>query len=445
MATWLPLPGAIPQMCTRYVDPAMGFAVGWNQWYSNAFSQCSEISAAASIIGFWAPDISPAPWIVICIVVILSLNIFAVKIYGEAEFWFASIKMIAIVGLLLMAFIIDLGGSPTHDRLGFRYWVNPGFMPPTVASGGAGRFLSFFSTLVTAAYSYGGVEGCAVAAGEAENPRRNIPKAVRRIFWRIIVFYVLGALAVGVLVPYNNEGLTGSGTRNSPWVIAIVNAKIKGLPSVVNAVILTSACSAGNAFLYTSSRFLFALAQNRQAPRIFAICNKSGNPYVSVLFTASISLLTFMSVSTGAGQVFQWFLNLTTISNIFTWWSILIASLCFRRACKAQGVSRDDLPYKAPYQPYTTWAGLIFFSIILLFNGWEVFTKGNWNAGTFVTDYVGIPIYFGLYLFWKILKRTSFVKPSEADLWTGKAAIDEEVWIETPPRNIWERIWQWIA
>lgn len=131
MATWLPLPGAIPQFAARYVDPAMGFAVGWNQWYSNALTQCSEISAAATLIAFWAPDISPAPWITIIIVFIVCLNIFAVKIYGEAEFLFASIKIITIFGLLIFAFIVDLGGNPLHDRIGFRYWVRPGAMVST--------------------------------------------------------------------------------------------------------------------------------------------------------------------------------------------------------------------------------------------------------------------------------------------------------------------------
>lgn len=153
MVTWLPLPGAIPQMCARYFDPAMGFAVGWNQAYSSALTQCAEISAAANLIAYWAPDITPAAWITLIIVLIISLNVFAVNIYGEAEFVFASLKIITIVGLLLFAFIADLGGNPHHDRIGFRYWVHPGAMTETIATGNAGRFLSFFSTLVNAAFS----------------------------------------------------------------------------------------------------------------------------------------------------------------------------------------------------------------------------------------------------------------------------------------------------
>lgn len=221
-----------------------------------------------------------AAWISIILFVVLVLNVFSVTLYGEAEFWFASIKIITILGLLLMAFIVDLGSSPTHDRLGFRYWKNPGSMNTYIASGAEGRFLGFFSTLVNASFSYGGVEAVAVAGGETGDPRRNIPKAVRRVFWRILFFYVLGALAIGVLVPYNDSNLLNAqaagaaGAAQSPWVIAVYRAGIPVLPSIVNAVTLTSASSSANSFLYQGSRYLFALAQNGQAPKFLLYCTK---------------------------------------------------------------------------------------------------------------------------------------------------------------------------
>ena len=153
-------------------------------------------------------------------------------------------------------------------------------MKAYIASGSEGRFLWLFSTLVNAAFSYGGVETVAVAAGEAENPRHNIPKAVRRVFWRILFFYVLGSLAIGVLLPYNEPRLLDAlssdapGGAASPWVIAVYRAGVPVLPSIINAVILTSATSSANAFLYTGSRYLYALAQNGQAPRFLLKCSK---------------------------------------------------------------------------------------------------------------------------------------------------------------------------
>lgn len=452
MATWLPLPGAIPQFCARYVDDAMGFAVGWNNWYSCSITLCAEISAASTVIQFWngARDINVAAWISLIIVLVLCLNIFAVSIYGEAEFIFASIKIVTIVGLLILALIIDVGGVPGQHRLGFQYWRNPGAMKPYIASGSTGRFLGLWSTLVNAAFSYGGVEMVAVAAGEAEDPRRNIPKAVRRVFWRILFFYVLGSLAIGVLVPSNDENLINAresgapGAAQSPWVIAISRAGIDVLPSIINAVILTSASSSANAFLYTGSRYLYALAQNRQAPRFLLKCSKSGVPLWCVLITCSISLITYLSCSAGSAKVFAWFQNLTTISTLFTWVSICIAYCRFHAALLAQGIDRNSLVLKAPLQPYLGIASATFFSLIIFFNGFDSIA-GGWDYQAFLTDYIGVPIYFGLFLFWKVFKRTRFVKPAEADLHTGKAALDAIEWPERIAKNWIEKFWFWLA
>lgn len=232
MATWLPLPGAIPQFASRYADEALGFAVGWNNWYSCAITLCAEISAASVVIQYWsgADNINVAAWITIIILLVLALNIFAVSIYGEAEFVFASIKIVTLVGLLLLAFIIDLGGAPAHDRLGFRYWKSPyeAIIPftPNGNNMNWGRFLSVFNTLINAAFSYGGVETVAVAAGETENPRKNIPKAVKRVFWRILFFYVLGALAIGVLVPEDDANLLKAQAEGLPGAARVSYAKL---------------------------------------------------------------------------------------------------------------------------------------------------------------------------------------------------------------------------
>jgi len=356
-----------------------------------------------------------------------------------------------------MAFIVDLGGGPKHDRLGFRYWKHPGAMKEYDSTGNTGRFLGLFSVLVNAAFSYGGVELVAVAAGEAENPRKNIPKAVRRVFWRILFFYVLGSLAIGVLVASDDQNLLGAqasgaaGAAASPWVIGIQNAGIPVLPSIINAVILTSASSSANAFLYTGSRYLFALAQNRQAPRFLLKCSKSGVPYYCVLFTALISLLTYLSVRNGGpALVFAWFQNLTTVASLFTWCSICLAYIKFHAALKAQGVDRNTLVFRSHFQPYLAWISLIFFGLIIIFNGFDVFVGSrhqHWNVTNFLAAYIGIPIFFVLYFFWKIFKRTHLINAADADITSGKAALDAEDlnWPEQHPRNIFERIWFWIA
>lgn len=291
-----------------------------------------------------------------------------------------------------MAFIVDLGGNPKHDRLGFRFWKSPGPMKEYTSTGSLGRFLGFFSVLVNAAFSYTGVEMVAVTAGEAENPRKNIPKAVRRVFWRILLFYVLGSLAIGVLVSSSDPFLLSAqadnkpGAAQSPWVIGITNAGIPILPSIINAVILTSASSSANAFLYTGSRYLFALAQNKQAPRFLLTCSNNGVPYYCVAISASIAAITYLSVAPGGpSAAFTWFQNLTTIASLFTWCSICIAYIQFYKALKAQGVDRNTLTFKSHFQPYTAWASLSYFSVIIVFNGFHVFTgvnHRNWKVGS---------------------------------------------------------------
>jgi amino acid transporter len=166
-------------------------------------------------------------------------------------------------------------------------------------------------------------------------------------------------------------------------------------------------------------------------------------PLYCVLITGSISFLTYMACTTGSNMVFIWFQNITTIASLFTWCSICVASIRFHKAMQVQGIDRNMMVFRAPFQPYTAWISLFFFAVIIVFNGFYAFAP--WDIESFFTAYIGIPIYFGLVLFWKVFKKTKWVKPEEADLFTGKAALDAVEWPEDKPRNWLERIWYWIA
>lgn len=205
--------------------------------------------------------------------VILLLNIIAVSFFGEAEFWFASIKLITITGLVILAVVLFFGGGPNHDRIGFRYWEpnNPGAFKPYLVGGSTGRFLAYWIAFVKAGFAFiTSPELIALAAGETVAPRRNIPKAAKRYVWRLAIFYGLGSLAIGIIVPYNDPRLLSpdSDASASPFVIGIARAGIRGLNHVINAAILTSAWSAGNAFLYSGSRILYSMSLTGQAPKI---------------------------------------------------------------------------------------------------------------------------------------------------------------------------------
>lgn len=200
MGTYLPIPGAVPVFAARYVDPALGFTLGWNYWYQLAIGVPIEVTVSALIIDYWSNSVPTVVWITILFIPMVVINLLPVHVYGEAEFVFGAIKLTTIVGLIILMFIIDLGGTPKGDRIGFRYWDNPGPMREYLKTGSLGRFLAFWKVFIQATFSYGGSELVVVAAGETENPRRNIPKAVRRVFWRILLFYVLAVLLVGMCV-----------------------------------------------------------------------------------------------------------------------------------------------------------------------------------------------------------------------------------------------------
>ncbi|KAH7341415.1 amino acid permease/ SLC12A domain-containing protein [Rhizoctonia solani] len=433
MATLFPVSGGFTHYATRFIDPAVGFALGYNYWYSFAITLPTELTAAAIVIQYWNTSINAAVWITVLYVLIIFINFMGVRWYGEFEFWFSAIKITTIVGLIILGICIDCGAGPASTGyIGFRYWKDPGPFNQLTVNNGAdvipgawGRFLAFWDVFVQAAFSYLGTEIVAVTVGEAENPRRNVPKAIRRVFWRILLFYVLGILVIGLLVPYNSTELlnnSGSDASASPFVIAIKTAGIKGLPSVINAVILISAWSAGNSDLYASSRTLYALALEHKAPAFIRRCTKGGLPVWAVFLTALFGLLAYMNVgTTTAVEVFNWLYNISSITGLITWFIIL---------------------------PYASWFGAIFTFLVTIFSGFTVFLRGNWDVSTFLSAYICIPIFVLFYLYWKVVKRTKWIPLEEIDFVTGRRELDEateqdEARYEAP-KGFWEKLWDWL-
>ncbi|KAL1964773.1 hypothetical protein VTN77DRAFT_6640 [Rasamsonia byssochlamydoides] len=455
MTTYLPVKGvSVPYLVNRFTEPSLGFAVGYNYWYSFSMLIASEVTAASLVIEYWTTEVPVAVWITIILAVILFLNIVAVSFFGEAEFWFASIKIIAIIGLIIVGVVLFFGGGPNHDRLGFRYWKDPGAFKPYLVHGDTGRFLAFWTAFIKSGFSFiFSPELITTAAGEATAPRRNIPKATKRFIYRLMAFYILGTLVIGVTVAYNDPNLL-SGVQNgssnagaSPFVIGIQNAGIKGLNHVINAAILTSAWSSGNSWLYAGSRTLYSLACAGQAPKIFAVCNRKGIPYVAVLCTFAIGCLSYLNVSSSGSNVFYWFTNITTVGGFISWIVLLIAYLRFRGAMKFNGMM-DRLPFKTPLQPYATYYALLLVSLLTLTNGYAVFFPGNFTASGFLVSYIVFAIFLALYLGHKLWFRTPWMmKLSDIDVVSGVDEIDRmaEEDGERKPRNWLEKFWFWLA
>ncbi|KAJ6095852.1 hypothetical protein N7486_006598 [Penicillium sp. IBT 16267x] len=457
MTTYLPVRGvSVPYLINRFTEPSLGFAVGYNYWYSFSMLTASEVTAAGLVIQYWPINVSVGVWIAIILLVILILNIVAVSWYGEAEFWFASLKIIAIIGLIILGVVLFFGGGPDHDRLGFRYWQNPGAFkePYLVSNVNTGRFLAFWTALIKSGFSFiFSPELITTAAGEAVAPRRNIPKATNRFIYRLFAFYVLGSLVIGVTVAYNDKNLLqgvasgSSGAGASPFVIGIQNAGISGLNHVINAAILISAWSSGNSWVYAGSRTLYSLAREGQAPKIFTRCSKNGVPYAAVLVTWSIGLLAFLNLSSSGSDVFYWFTNITTVGGFISWVLVGIAYLRFRRALDFHGML-ESRPFKTPFQPWGTYYALVVVSLLAITNGYTIFFPGSFTASGFLVSYIVFAIFFALYFGHKIWYRTPWMVPAaDVDIFSGKEEIDRmcELDVEKPPRNWLERVWWWIA
>ncbi|KAJ7574159.1 amino acid permease/ SLC12A domain-containing protein [Mycena floridula] len=426
MMVYDPSAGGFIEFSSRYVDPALGFAMGWQFWFQTAMSAPVEVVAGSILIQYWDDNTKHlAIYVTVMLAGMILINLAGVKYFGEFEFWFASLKIITVVGLILVALVIDLGGAPDHDRRGFRYWkaepFNNDYLGITPAP--KARFLGFWAVLTQAAFSYGGMEGLASICLEASNPRKTMRTAVRAIFYRIVLLYVISLWLVGMCISRSDPNLLQANkedsgtTAETPFVIVIKTSGIKVLDHIVNAAVLTSAFSSGNEFLYSSSRALFMLAQAGQAPIIFAKILPNGVPIYSLAFTSLFSLLAYLNCGAGGAETaFNWLANITTLGSMITWMGIAYTHIRFYQGMQAQNVSRDVLPFKSWIQPYGAWAVLISFIIITFFSGWT--TLKPFAVSDFLSTYINLPLFLILYAFWKFYKKTRFVRLREMDVTT---------------------------
>ena len=417
--------------------------------FSGTISVPNELVAGSVIISYWDPTFTKAhqaAYMTALMILCAGINYFGVRWFGESEFIFAMIKICLIVGLIIAGLIVDLGGVPSQPRIGFKYWRDPGAFAPYVEHGAVGKFLGWFADIVTATQAYIGTEGIVIAAAEVKNPRVSITRAVKRVFYRIALFYIVGILIVGMLVPYTNKSLAKSkGTAaSSPFVIAFELAKIKALPSIVNVGVLTSAFSSGNTSLYHVSRQLYGLALRGQAPKFFAKTTKNGLPITALMFPTVFMPLCFLALGSGAATVLNWFSNLTALSGFIVWGTICSTYLRFKKGVKAQGIDRRQFRLANRFQPWPAYWVIFWAVTIILCNGWQNFTKGNFVATSFVIAYLNLPVFLLLILIHWIVKRPRWLAPNELDFVSNIPSDEEVSYEEPPPKNWFIRIVRWL-
>ena len=386
--------------------------------------------AASITIKYWNDKINSDAWVAIFYATIALANMLDVKSFGETEFVLSMIKILSIIGFTILGIVLSCGGGPHGGYIGGKYWHDPGAF---VGHSSGTQFKGLCSVFVTAAFSYSGIEMTAVSAAESKNPRETIPKAAKRTFWLITASYVTILTLIGCLVPSNDPRLlSGSSSvdaASSPLVIAIENGGIKGLPSLMNAIILIAVVSVANSAVYACSRCMVAMAHIGNLPKFLNRVDKKGRPMNAILLTLFFGLLSFVAASDKQAEVFTWLSALSGLSTIFCWMAINLSHIRFRQAMKVQERSLDELPFISQTGVKGSWYGFIVLFLVLIASFWtSLFPLGGSGASaeSFFEGYLSFPILIVCYVGHKLYTRnwTLMVNLEDMDLDTGRKQVD---------------------
>lgn len=435
MVTYLPIASPFVRLAGRCCDSALEVMTAWNFWFLCCAQIPFEVVTVNSILHFWRDDFNAGIPLAVQVVLYFFINVFGVGIYGEVEFWLSLGKVVLAVGLIFFTFITMVGGNPKHDAFGFRYWRDPGVMNAVYHTGLLGRFQGFLTCLIRATFTFAGPEYVSLVASETINPRKTLPSAYKQVFIRLSIFFIGGALCVGILVPYNDPdliatgGVTTKGASGSPYVIAMQNLGISVLPDIMNILLVTSAFSAGNSYTFCSLRTLYGFAVDGFAPRIFAATTKSGIPIYCVLVSLAWAFLSFLQLGDGSKLVLDWIINLITSCQLINFCILCFTYCFFYKAVKAQGIDRRLFSFVGWYQPWLAIFGGTFAFIMVFVGTYETFIPGGWSYKLFLFLYLMIFVDIAIFVGYKIVRRTKWKDPKEVDLVTGLKEVEEhEAW-----------------
>ncbi|MFL0364818.1 amino acid permease [Pseudobacillus sp. 179-B 2D1 NHS] len=407
MAAYMPVAGSFKVYASKFVDPALGFAIGWNYWYNWAITIAAELAAAVLIMKFWFPDSPSILWSGLALLIMFGLNFMSAKGFGESEFWFALIKVVTII-LFIVTGLFMIFGIMGGEAIGLTNFT----IKDAPFNGG---FLAVLGVFMAAGFSFQGTELLGVAAGESEEPEKNIPKAINSVFWRILLFYILAILVIGLILPYTDERLLSDSVSVSPFTLVFERAGFAFAASVMNAIILTSVLSAGNSGMYASTRMLWDLARDGQAPKFLARLDKRGVPVNALIITTLVGSLAFLTTFFGDGAVYVWLLNASGMAGFVTWLGIAISHYRFRRAFIAQGGDVTTLPYRAKWFPIGPLLALILCTFVILGQNFQAFMGGQIDWNGVLVSYIGLPLFLIFWIAYKIKHKTKVIPLEECD------------------------------
>ncbi|HFM4224105.1 TPA: lysine-specific permease [Escherichia coli] len=399
LAAYMPVSGSFATYGQNYVEEGFGFALGWNYWYNWAVTIAVDLVAAQLVMS----------WSALFLGVIFLLNYISVRGFGEAEYWFSLIKVTTVIVFIIVGVLMIIGIFKGAQPAGWSNWTI-GEAPF------AGGFAAMIGVAMIVGFSFQGTELIGIAAGESEDPAKNIPRAVRQVFWRILLFYVFAILIISLIIPYTDPSLLRNDVKDisvSPFTLVFQHAGLLSAAAVMNAVILTAVLSAGNSGMYASTRMLYTLACDGKAPRIFAKLSRGGVPRNALYATTVIAGLCFLTSMFGNQTVYLWLLNTSGMTGFIAWLGIAISHYRFRRGYVLQGHDINDLPYRSGFFPLGPIFAFILCLIITLGQNYEAFLKDTIDWGGVAATYIGIPLFLIIWFGYKLIKGTHFVRYSE--------------------------------
>ncbi|EAD5118494.1 amino acid permease [Listeria monocytogenes] len=409
MATYMPVSGSFSTYASRFVDPAFGFALGWNYWFNWAITLAVDISTAAIIVQFWLPNTPAWLWSAIFLILIFGLNALSVKAYGESEYWFSIIKVATVIIFLIVG-VLTIVGILGGEVIGFSNFT-AGDAPFK------GGFFAILGTFLIAGFSFQGTEMVGIAAGESATPETSVPKAIKQVFWRILLFYIFAIFIIGMIIPYTNPNLLSAEATDvaiSPFTLVFEKAGLAFAASVMNAVILTSVLSAGNSGLYASTRMLWAMARDKKVPKFLGKVNRRGIPMAALIVTTIVGAMTFITTLTENGTViYTWLLSASGLTGFIAWVGIAISHYRFRKAFIKQGHDLSELKYKAKFFPFGPILALVLCILVIVGQDYAAFLKPEFTNPAWWQkigiSYIGLPIFLVFWLSFKFTNKTKVI------------------------------------
>ncbi len=412
MAVHNPVAGSFSQYAKDYLGPLAGFITGWNYWFLWLVTCVAEITAVAVYMGIWFPDVPRWIWALAALASMGTINLIAVRAFGESEFWFALIKVVTVVIFI---------GVGLATIFGIMHGVeSPGFSNFTMGDAPfVGGFQAMVGVAMIAGFSFQGTELIGIAAGESENPRKNIPIAIRQVFWRILMFYILAIFVIGMLIPYTDPNLLKNDASDisvSPFTLLFERAGFAAAAGVMNAVILSAILSAGNSGMYASTRMLYNLALEGKAPRLFSRVSRSGVPRNALYATTLVGALCFLTSAFGDSTVYTWLLNTSGMCGFIAWLGIAISHYRFRKGYLAQGGRLEDLPYRAKLFPFGPLFAFALCMVITLGQNYQALVGERIDWIGLLATYISLPLFLAIWLGYRWKKRARFVRYHEMDV-----------------------------